>query len=249
MTPSEANVKATLSTLFLRSLAALCVAASLNAGVTISTVDETACSGPVSGTLTYALASVTGSVASSGIDIGADGGMFITVTGAARTLEVSYSGDGSTYIPSFNVLGPGNFCIPKMGRYVRFRSAAGNGSNTMTVYYQTTSGRNTGGFLPLGMTTYSVSNSTATSINITSSAQSNTNCYVCFASNGGAASGFKVQFNTSATAPVSLTDTSAGHYVAASATSQCWPLAPGSHAHIAGVGGTSSVQVDIFKVQ
>ena len=106
--------------------------------------------------------------------------------------------------------------------------------------------------VPVGMLAYTSLSYSATTLNLTSVASAAVPCMVCLSSNGGAAAGFKVQFTTSATAPVGLTSSSQGHYVAASTTAQCWgpfSATAGVHAHIAGVAASSSVLVDIQKVQ
>lgn len=103
---------------------------------------------------------------------------------------------------------------------------------------------------PTGMTQYTAASETAQSINLTTSAGAAVSCVVCLSSNGGAASAFKVQFTSSATAPVALTSTSVGHYIPATSSAQCWgPFISGTHAHIAGVAASSSVLVDVQKVQ
>ena len=105
-------------------------------------------------------------------------------------------------------------------------------------------------YSPIGMLNYNAASSTAQTLNLTTTASASVPCIVCLSSNGGPAAGFKVQFTTSATAPVVLTSTSKGHYIAASTTAQCWgPFAPGVHLHAAGVAATSSILVDIQKVQ
>jgi hypothetical protein len=104
--------------------------------------------------------------------------------------------------------------------------------------------------VPTGLTGYDATSTTAQSINLTTSAGASVPCMVCLSSNGGAAAGFKVQFTTSATAPVALTSSSQGAYIAASTTAQCWgPFAAGTILHAAGVAATSSILVDVQKVQ
>ena len=104
--------------------------------------------------------------------------------------------------------------------------------------------------VPTGMTQYTALSYSATSVNLTTSAGASSVCVVCLSSNGGAAAGFKVQFTTSSVAPTSMTATGQGHYIAASTTAQCWgPFAAGTHLHAIGVAASSSVLVDIQKVQ
>lgn len=106
--------------------------------------------------------------------------------------------------------------------------------------------------VPIGMVAATALSYTATTYNLTSTAGAAVPCMVCLSSNGGAAAGFKVQFTTSATAPVGLTSSSQGHYIAASTTAQCWgpfSATAGVHLHAAGVAASSSILVDIQKVQ
>lgn len=99
---------------------------------------------------------------------------------------------------------------------------------------------------PTTMVNVNATSATAQVVNLTTAAGVSGPCMICLASNGGAAAGFKVQFGMSATAPVNLTSSSVGHYVAASTTSQCWgPWVAGSHAYIGGVAATSSVLYDV----
>jgi len=106
------------------------------------------------------------------------------------------------------------------------------------------------GLVATGMTAYTALSYSATTVNLTTSAGASVPVMVCLSSNGGAAAGFKIQFSTSSTAPVALTSTSQGHYIAASTTAQCWgPMAAGTILHIAGVAASSSVLVDVQKVQ
>lgn len=108
----------------------------------------------------------------------------------------------------------------------------------------------TSGLIATGMTAYTALSYSATTVNLTTSAGASVPCMVCLSSNGGAAAGFKIQFTTSATAPVALTSSSQGHYIAASTTAQCWgPMAAGTILHAAGVAASSSVLVDVQKVQ
>jgi hypothetical protein len=103
---------------------------------------------------------------------------------------------------------------------------------------------------PKSTTVQDVAATTALVVNLTSTAGVSAPCMVCLSSNGGAAAGFKVQFGSSATAPVNLTSTSVGHYIAASSTGQCWgPFKAGTHVYAAGVAAVSSVIVDIQALQ
>lgn len=91
---------------------------------------------------------------------------------------------------------------------------------------------------------------TAQVINLTSTAGAAVPCVICLSSNGGPAAGFRVDFGTDATAPVALTSTGVGAYIAASTTAQCWgKFAPGTHAYIAGVAASSQVIYSVQKVQ
>jgi hypothetical protein len=103
---------------------------------------------------------------------------------------------------------------------------------------------------PSTMVKADVAATTALVVNLTTSAGVSGPCMICLASNGGAAAGFKVQFGMSATAPVNLTASSVGAYVAASTTSQCWgPWVAGTHAYMAGVAAVSSVLYDVQAVK
>lgn len=114
----------------------------------------------------------------------------------------------------------------------------------------TLGGGSSSGLVPTGTTAYTALSYSATTVNLTTSAGASVPCMVCLSSNGGAAAGFKIQFTTSATAPVALTSSSQGHYIAASTTAQCWgPMAAGTILHAAGVAASSSVLVDVQKVQ
>lgn len=101
-----------------------------------------------------------------------------------------------------------------------------------------------------GSTSVLATSHTAQVINLTSTAGAAVPCVICLSSNGGPAAGFRVDFGTGATAPVALTSTGVGAYIAASTTAQCWgKFAPGTHAYIAGVAASSQVIYSVQKVQ
>jgi hypothetical protein len=103
---------------------------------------------------------------------------------------------------------------------------------------------------PSTMVQADVAATTALVVNLTTAAGVSGPCIICLASNGGAAAGFKVQFGMSATAPVNLTSSSVGSYIAASTTTQCWgPWVAGTHVYAAGVAAVSSVLYDVQAVK
>jgi hypothetical protein len=102
---------------------------------------------------------------------------------------------------------------------------------------------------PSGITQYTALSSTATDINLTNTAGAAVPCIVCLSSNGGAAAGFKFFFGANGASTTNLI-AGQGHYIAASSTAQCWgPFVSGTHFYGVGVAASSSVLVDVQKVQ
>jgi hypothetical protein len=123
-----------------------------------------------------------------------------------------------------------------------------DGNGAITANITTTNG--VSALSPTSMVAVDATSATAQVVNLTNAAGVSGPCMVCLASNGGAAAGFKVQFGMSATAPVNLTSSSVGSYVAASTTSQCWgPFVAGTHLYAAGVAATSSVLYHVQAVK
>lgn len=226
-------------------------------------------SAPLTGSLTYALNQALTGTSSASIDLNGTVGLMLSLTGTSL-VTAYYSNADLTYttgaFAAFQMQSPGNYQIPAKARYVSFVNSGNVASGRVSAFYYAvapsvavTVPTPTPGILPVsvtastnlnpvGMVVYNVLSATATMLNITTLAGSSVPCVVCLSSNGGAAAGFRIQWDPNAT-PRGVT-ASVGHYIAASTTAQCWGgFVPGTHLEIGGVAATSSVEVDVQKVQ
>lgn len=229
---------------------------------------EQGTSASASGSAVYALNNVLTGTASSAIDLDGYAGAFVQVTGGtkANMTNVWFSQDNSTYDLAYTIEKQGSFFISKRARYMKLESSPNNvAGQRMSARYTLGTGVSGGGSVssPIysasatkmtppsgGSTSVLATSYTAQVVNLTSTAGASVPCVICLSSNGGPAAGFRLDFGTSATAPVALTSTGVGDYVGATTTAQCWgPWAAGTHAYFSGVAASSQVVYKVLQVQ
>jgi hypothetical protein len=181
-----------LLTLLLPGLAPADQSIQLNGNV-VSTAPM-GCRGTLSSTPTYALNSVSPTVASTVIDLGANPDVFVSVTGAANIPGGPIVGalfsptSTGTFLLGYKINGAGNACVPRLNRYMKLANMSQPSSTTyaaralsVTASYILASGdagsstvdgmtlltTTAAGYAILTKTAYALVNNTITSVNVT----------------------------------------------------------------------------------
>lgn len=227
----------------------------------------------LSGSVTYALNNALTGTSSAAVDLSGSNGVLLSLTGTSL-VTIYFSNQNLTYttgaVSAYQVQAPGNYRVGAKARYISFVNSGKTPTGRVSAFYYletpsvaVTAPTPTPGILPVSVTANvtlnPVSNSAyvatsytvgVTTINLTTVAGASVPCVICLSSDGGAAAGFKVGFNQSSTPPTIMSSFGKGHYIAASTTAQCWgPYVAGTHAHMVGVEGDSSIIVEVDKVQ